>query len=461
MLYTSRVYWCIIPFQKFCCYSKNDIGFQDSRRHIFTYSRVLKMNCSNPKSVELSFSRLQKRVRPLLVSLLIIGGVSCDDSSSKTTSGVSGTTGFTEQAALIANVANLMDTGFTNLATSTEALKTSIGSYCATVTGGSAGGATERTAVQTAFKTAMNDVQHALLYGVGPALNQEKGTKVLYSWPSTSTCRIDHKQADNDATIPVDTTIRGMDALEYLLFIEPAANHSCPASDTDADLVIFNALAANAKQRRRCDYMINVIADVVVTSTTLKKAWNASAPDNYVATMTSASNTTATLNKVTDAMYYFASIVKDNKLDQPMGGTRTNTSPSCGAGKPCAVDVESPHAKISLDNLKANTLAFQKLFFGGDPANKATNVGFDDWLEAVDGNRTVADKMDADLVALLARIDGLKTSNGTLFSAVTNNITAVNALFDTPLQGVTRSLRDTIIPDLGLKLPQASGSDTD
>ncbi len=402
---------------------------------------------------------LRAGLRPSIMALLIIGSVSCggDDSSSDNGGG----SNFTEHAALITNVANIMDAGFTQTATSTALLQTSINAYCDTVTASGEGDPTARTNAQNTFTAAMNDLQHSLEHVVGPALDTTRGTKVLYSWPLTSTCRIDEKQAANDVNVGGDVTIRGIDAIEYLLYVDTTTKtpNSCATQTTE--LTAFDALSLAEKQLRRCDYMVNVIADAVSTADTLKEAWNASAPDNYVLTMTSTTNATATLNDVTDAMYYLASVVKDNKLDQPMGGDRTLTPPSCGQGSPCAVDVESPNAKISLSNLRNNTLAFQKLFFGGDPADKASNVGFDDWLEAEDGNRIVADKMDADLVELLTSIDALEVSDGTLFDAINNNITAVNTLFDGPFQSVSRAFRDTVLPTLGLNLPQGSQADMD
>lgn len=397
-----------------------------------------------------------------VLALLVAGIASCGGDSAPSSEG--DTSNFTGHDALIVNVANIMDDGFTQLATSTAALQTSIVTYCASVVGGAGGSAGDtamHTAARNVFKTAMSNVQHSLVHGVGPALHNTQGTKAIYSWPRTSTCRIDHKQAENNAAVGLDITIRGMDALEYLLFIEPAADHSCPDTDVDPDLVTYNALDANVKQRRRCDYMINVIADVIVTADVLAAKWDGIPPDNYVATMTGTSSVTDTLNDVTDAMYYLASVVKDNKLDQPLGGEDTQTAPSCGLNVPCPEDVESPHALISLDNIRLNTVAFQTLFFGGVVADKTNNVGFDDWLEAEDGNRIIANKMDADLLLLLASIDALETAHGSLFHAINTDINAVNAMFDGPFQDVTRSFRDDVIPTLDLQLPQGSASDTD
>jgi hypothetical protein len=155
-------------------------------------------------------------------------------------------------------------------------------------------------------------------------------------------------------------------------------------------------------------------------------------------------------------MFYFEEVVKENKLDAPLGGGITNTTPSCGAGQPCPQDVESPHARISKENLIANMLSFQTLYYGGEVGDSAAK-GFDDWLQAKD--KTVLSKNFGDDIQ--AVIDGLKGIDGALFDAVNNDIDSINALVQGPLQDVSKALRFEVMPALGLSLPKGSESDTD
>jgi len=406
--------------------------------------------------------------RPLarlgMVALLAIGVASCGgDSNDDDNGGGGGESNFTDHAALIANSANIMGAGFAQLATSTTALQTSINAYCADAA--SIADAANRTAAQDAFKTAMNDVQHSVMHKIGPAEDAINGIRIVYSWPLTSSCRVDTKLSEGlvagGEVLPPGNPInrRGMDALEYLLFVDSAAMHSCDPTTAGADLVAFDALSAEAKQARRCGYMKHTIVDVVAVADTLKTAW--ASPVSAITGTNS--DPLVTLNDITDAMYYLADEGKEDKLDQPMGGGRTQTTPSCGLGVPCPADVESPNAKLSFDNLRANTLAFQNLYFGGASADKANNVGFDDWMEAVDGNRVAADKMGSDIEAVLAGLDSLQndTNCATLYHSITHCSTQLQTFFDGPFQDVTQGFRDNVLPNLGLRRPQGSLADVD
>ncbi|HBR96364.1 MAG TPA: hypothetical protein DD979_03170, partial [Gammaproteobacteria bacterium] len=154
--------------------------------------------------------------------------------------------------------------------------------------------------------------------------------------------------------------------------------------------------------------------------------------------------------------FYFEKTLKENKLDQPLGGTATNTLPTCGAGQPCPQDVEAPHARISKENLRANVVAFQALYLGGDAAD-AEAQGFDDWLVAV-GEETLATNFAQDIQAVIDAIDGIE---GSLYDAIENDIASVNALLLGPVQDVSQPLRANILQALGLQLPKGSESDTD
>lgn len=386
------------------------------------------------------------RTLPLLVLL-----TSCSDSGTSTSSSGGGTA-FTQQSELVANVATIMDSGFSQLSSSMATVKTSVGLYCDSVTGVNVGDPGLQMTAQTDFVAAMADVQHSVMYELGPAKTDSRLLQ-LYSWPTTSACAIDTELAAGDTTLVTAINRRGMDALEYLLFVAPSANHDC--STSTAQLDTFNALADAAKQELRCDFMRNVVDDAAASAVILANAWDAS-QGNYIATMTDDPNPSAVLNTVTDAMFYFEEVLKEFKLDAPLGGGLTNTAPSCGPGTPCPQDVESLTAGISKENLLANMLAFQQLYLGGAPA-QSSKIGFDDWLKA-DGNDALADKFAADIQSV---IDALNAMSGSLFDAITSDIATVNALLEGPVQNVSKDLRFEVMPALGLDLPAGSASDTD
>ena len=240
-----------------------------------------------------------------------------------------------------------------------------------------------------------------------------------------------------------------MDTLEYLLFVDPAANDSCPSDivPVPADLLsTFNALSANKKQQRRCEFMTNVATDAAKSAKILADAWDPS-KGNYAKTLEDTTNTSETLNKITDAMFYFEELVKENKLDAPLGGAVTNAISICGSGELCPQGVESPYARISKENVRDNMVAFQTLY----------QAGFDDWL--VRNNKTaLSSKFNNDITAVITGIDGIQDS---FYDAITNNTKSLNDLLSGPVQDVSKALRSDVIPALGLTLPQGSASDTD
>lgn len=401
-----------------------------------------------------------------LVILLALGSVSCDRNSVDNNSGSNYVSKFTKHQQLIENSADIMYAGYGQLATATITLKSSIYEYCANTT--SIASSTKRQAAQNAFKAAMPVLQHSLSHsakeqGLGPALDGERGIEVVYSWPLTSSCNIDFKLAENNANPGHAINRRGMDALEYLLFVDPNSNHTCDS--TEIQLETFNALSEAVKQLRRCNYMKAVIADVVITTNKIKERWDP-ADGDFLGTMKNSHlDVLVTLNNIADAMYYLADVGKEDKLDQPMGGGRTGTTPSCGTDAVCPADVESPNAKISLDNLIANTVSFQELYYGGSPANKATNVGFDDWLIAEEGNNTLAEKLGTDITTVLSDLNLLKTHCTSLYmatSTVTSDcFTRLEEFYDGPFQNMTQSWRDDVLPILKLQPPQGSLNDAD
>jgi len=383
---------------------------------------------------------------PMLAFLVSCGG------SDSTGGGNGGGTAFTQQAALVTNIATIMDAGFAQLNGSVATAKTSVGLYCDSVTGVSVGDAALRTAAQSDFNAAMLDLQHSVMHSLGPA-KADNQLLQLYSWPTTSTCAIDTELAAGNTALVNSVNRRGMDALEYLLFVAPSDNHKC--STSTAQLDAFNVLDGADKQVLRCAFMLNVVDDAAASANVLANAWDAS-QGNYIATMKTDPNPTAVLNTVTDAMFYFEEILKEFKLDAPLGGGLTNTAPSCGPGTPCPEDVESSYARISKENLLANMLAFQQLYLGGTPA-QTTAIGFDDWLKA-DGNDVMADKFATDIQRV---IDALNAMSDSLFDTITGDIATVNSLLQGPVQDVSKALRFDVMPELALNLPAGSASDTD
>ena len=378
----------------------------------------------------------------ILMLFSIFTLVACGGGSGSKSDGGNGVGGGTpQQKKLVADVANIMKASFAKLNGSTVLLDARVVAYCDAL--GANDEQSKRVAAQEAFKAAMNDLQRSLLHSVGPSLDEDRMLQ-LYSWPLSSPCKIDAKLANNVSTLNSAVDRRGMDALEYLLFVEPTNNHSCPS--TTAALDAFNGLSVVDKQARRCEFMMPVAADVKASAKILANAWDDS-KGNYASTLTGSSNAKVTLNKVTDAMFYFEEILKENKFDAPLGGAVTNAISSCGIGNLCPQAVESPHARISKENIHANMLALQALY----------KAGFDDWLKA-EGKDALAKSFGDDIQAV---IDGTNSINGDFYGAISNDTVSMNNLLNGPVQDVSNALRFNVMPALVLKLPEGSASDTD
>lgn len=354
-----------------------------------------------------------------------------------------------DQSALLSVSATTINNAFQALDGSVVTLKSEIDSYCAAL--GQADEETARTSAQQAFVEANEDLQRALMFEVGPAADEQNLVQI-YSWPLSSQCQIDLRLANDDAELNLAVDRRGVDALEYLLFVEPEANHNCPDNFVAAHPVLtdFNNLSTAEKQSRRCAFMGNVVDDVATRAASVAEAWSTDGGD-YVTSLSQSANTSEALNNITDALFYFEKVVKENKLDAPLGGGITNTAPSCGAGEPCPADVESPTARLSKENIIANMLSFQAIYEGNEDSS------FRAWLVAND-QAALATSFGDDIQAV---IDGLNAIEGSLYDTIGSDLDSLNNLLQGPVQDVSKALRFEVIPALGLSLPAGSESDTD
>lgn len=373
---------------------------------------------------------------------------------------------FSQHNELIANLTNLMYSGYSDLAHSSKQLKEKVGDYCQSDT--SMADLDKRAAAQMAFRVAMEDVQYSIGHtakgqGLDPGRDVENGIEVIYSWPLTNKCSIDKRLAENSASPGSLLSRKGLDALEYLLFVDPSANSICNESDLSDYQKIkyseFNALSDADKQVRRCNYMVEVADGVADTAKVLKEAWDP-AVGNYLGQVQATTQPINILDDISDAMYYLADIGKEDKLAQPMGSGRANTISSCGEGEPCPQDLESPDARLSIDNLIANTRSFQELYFGGQAADKAANIGFDDWLITI-GEVEVANRISDDIDEVLTGLNNLKTEHGDLYTAVSVCSTDMETFYDGVFQNLTRGYRQLFLSRLGLNPPQSSLADND
>jgi len=276
---------------------------------------------------------------------------------------------------------------------------------------------------QKAWRDAMALWQEAELFQFGPAgLDTAANTAGLglrlqiYSYPAVFRCGIDRgivSQAYGAATFPtLLVTVRGLAALEYLLFYT-GANNQCAPGDLINKNGTWAAIDAPTLARRRADYAVAAINDVMTRLSTLLAAWSPGAANfrrDFV--MAGAGQKPfvteqSALNIVAEAILnYTDHAIKDDKVGKPSGIDLDCLAP------PCTDALESPYAVASTDNLVHNLLGLRRIFNGC--GQDGAGLGFDDWLRAV-GRGTLADRMET---ALSGALQSAQTLQPPLESAI-------------------------------------------
>lgn len=314
---------------------------------------------------------------------------------------------------------------------------------------------------KAAWQASMSSWQHIEVMQLGPLLDNDAELRnKIYSWPVTNSCAVDQdvgffeagttNGSDYDINLRTATR-RGLDALEYLLFNDNI-DHSC-TNDSFAP-ENWNQRPQLERQIARCEYAVEVATDINNSAAELNTAWTGETPNNYASVLKNAETNGEfetiddAINRVSDALFYIDKITKDAKLGAPIGLIAN----SCGTAT-CLSDIESRISAHSLQNIRANMVAMQLIFKGG---NSDTDVGFDDYLVAVDAS-ALAVTMATDIQAMIDAIDAFE---GDFEAAVTNEPAKVQNLYEN-IKKVGDNLKSAFITFLSLQLPASSAGDAD
>jgi predicted lipoprotein len=314
-------------------------------------------------------------------------------------------------------------------------------------------------AAQTTWRTAMASWQGVEMLQIGP-LGSSVGTvggldlrDEIYSWPTVNPCRVDQETVEASYSAPdfLDTSlvnVRGLDALETLLFSPVGENH-CAANVSINLEGTWDALGTDEIQSRRAAYARVLADDIVDRIEHAIDAWDPGGGDfagQLAAAGTPGSpyeSADEALNALFDAAFYLETHTKDDKLGAPLGIV------ACPS-ESCLDLVETPLAGGSQDWIVANLTSFRTLFTGGEGA------GMDDLLAAVGGgdvaDRVVAalDEADVAAAALDVPVD----------DAATTDPTAAVAVYDA-LKEVTTLLQTDVAVILTLEVPAEAAGDND
>ncbi|RRS08151.1 peptidase M75 [Pseudoalteromonas sp. J010] len=373
-----------------------------------------------------------------------------------------------DEAALVANLVNNVltpaVTQFNELAV-TQQLE--VANYCSGEKNSAENVATLKQRAQDSWRAAMMGWQYVELMQVGPLTTNSKELKNnIYVWPATgSLCDIDLDVVYFEAGVingnsnnPYDITQRtanrkGLTALEHLLFSTNLA-HNC--STVNDALAPWNNRPDQEKRIARCEFATAVAKDIEGHSDTLLTQW--SGDNGYAKQLLNAGQPGSAfdtphlaLNEISKALFYMTEELKDGKIATPLGLGFPN---ACGL-EACPEAVESPIAEHSKENLLANIRAFRNIFTGNgqDPKN---TLGFDDFLEAEQGDEVKARMLaglDAAEATLLAMTGSLKAELATSAEQVTQAHSDVKK--------VTDDLKTEFIEKLALELPKTSAGDND
>jgi predicted lipoprotein len=317
-------------------------------------------------------------------------------------------------------------------------------------------------AARAAWRKAHAAWQQAEAFLVGPAARPDEfmtgGQSMrdeIYSYPYGNPCSMDVALVNGSFSSgsfgALSISLRGLGAIEYLLFQAPNAN-ACPSSNDINDEGGWAALGADAVATRRAEYAAKAASDVVARTRTLIAAWHPDEGDFY-GVLASAGEGSAifdtqqkALNAVTAALYYIEIEIKDRKLVKPLG-----LEAPCSN---CSALLESNRARASADALRNNVIGIRKLFEGCGPAY--SGLGFDDWLLEVQGDDELASAMIGALQTTQDAIDAA----GTLEETLTSDPARVTAIY-TGVKGFTDRLKTELITVLNLAPPPIAGGDTD
>lgn len=365
------------------------------------------------------------------------------------------------QRAVASIAENVMLPNYRAFSERAAALETAIAAWNAS------GSEADHDGAKVAWRAAFESWQRTELHQLGPAgmNNAVPGGMDLrdeiYSWPLVNRCRVDQETtetayASKEALAAEAVNVRGLAAIEYLLFAEGTGN-ACAVNASLNTSGAWTALGDEGVRSRRRAYAETASALVHDAAERLVTAWEPSGGDFVGALKTAGSggslftSSQTALNAISDALLYFESAVKDMKLATP-GGLSTECAVTT-----CPDRLESPIARVSKEGLVANIRAFRELFEGGPDTGA---FGFDDLLTEA-GAEALAAQIHADLDAAEAAAVAVP---GTFEEALAPGNTSGRDAFiavHTAVKKVTDELKTEFLTVLDLSLPQRLESDND
>lgn len=319
----------------------------------------------------------------------------------------------------------------------------------------SSGDADDLTAAQEAWKVAMLAWQRVEVYRFGPAgaMGSDVGGLDLrddvYSWPTRNPCRVDQELVAQtyaqDATLAAaPVNVRGLAALEYLLFHTEPTNQCDPARSINQD-GSWAALSEAQIAEHRAQYAAASARLVVAAIEELQAQWAGGFAQEFQSAgngSTLFASRQEALNTYSNALMFVELDMKELKLGAP-GGILMCAQPTCPEAREFWwFDLNFPAIAENLD-------AFLVGFTGAD------GHGFDDLLEEI-GQGALA----AEMIAAANAARDAAANAPPMTASLQDGPDAVVAVYDAN-KVLTDLLKTQFISVLDLELPQQAEGDND
>jgi len=275
----------------------------------------------------------------------------------------------------------------------------------------------------------------------------------IYSGPLVNPCRVDQETEEEAYTDPAEVAdyavnVRGLDAMEYLLFVPDGTNQCAPNSRINRD-GSWAALGDAEVQSRRAAMSVAIATQLATDARALQSAWETFAPE-----FVNAANGTETYPSLPDALNAVSvapcspqTETNDTTLSEPVGLKECDETV-------CPELLESIWAGRTERNVIANLEGFDLLMFGSEADAEA--LGFDDLLASV-GQPGVAETFRQELDEAMVALDGL---NDDMEALLVSNRDQVVGAHDA-VKFVVDTLKTEFISVLDLDIPQRAEGDND
>lgn len=404
-----------------------------------------------------AFSRPLLRPLAALTLLSALGVTSCDDDSDEAPASApdAGAAGVDRQAALRAIGEQTILPTYQQFLSDAQALSAALDALAA-----DPDDAERRAEAQRAFSEAMHDWQRAELMSVGPAgapsarLGGLGIRDEIYSWPTVNPCRVDQELVEGEFAEPdffdgALVNVYGLDAIEYLIFVEGGEN-ACPSPvPINAD-GSWAALGEAEVRSRRARYAAAAAGHVVESAQALVDAWDPE-KGNFLAAYSRPGEGASpyptvqvALNETFAAMFYLDKQLKDLKLGAPAGITLDCTDDRCPER------LESQWARRSGAYATDNLEGFRAMY-------TASGAGGFDTLLTDTGAGDLAEALGGATAAALETFSALPPDLAELLAQEPETVRSAHG----QVKAISDLLKSQFVTVLNLSVPQEGASDND